>query len=99
MEELEFYPILKFNGRPVSMYLIDCYGISDNELNPAELGFIEAEFSDCNKPLTEFQLVRLSKQYPQVIYSLIQDWLPDDSLHHATYKPLTVTPSGEYCVF
>ena len=100
MEELEFYPILKFNGRTVTMYQIDLYGVPEEDLDPAHLYFTYAEFDDCQKTLTENQLLRLGRKYPEIIYLLIKDdLLPKDSLHHATYQHLITNPSGEYCVF
>lgn len=94
MNELD-YPDLKFDGKTVSEYEIDLFSISDNELNPTELLFTYAKFEN-GKRLTDNQLRKLSKQYPEIIYLLINDLLPEDSIHHATYQPMLVDTAGEY---
>jgi hypothetical protein len=78
------YTDLEFKGNLVTEYLIDIFGMDDDELDPTKLLFCHAEF-ESGKVLTDKQLVTLSKKYPEVIYLLIKDDLPEDSPIHANY--------------
>ena len=76
---------LELNGKQVVEVEIDCYGLSQEEIDSGKLLFTYAEF-ETGKPLTDNQLVRLSKKYPEVIYTLVADMMSPNSPSHAKYK-------------
>ena len=78
------YPDLELKGKLVTEYQTDFFGISKEELDPADLLFTYAEF-ESGRELTDKQLITLSKKYKHVLYLLVKDDLPKDSLHHAKY--------------
>lgn len=78
------YPDLKLKGKLVTEYQTDFFGISKEELDPADLLFTYAEF-ESGRELTDKQLITLSKKYKHVLYLLVKDDLPKDSPHHAKY--------------
>lgn len=69
---MEDFPTLELNGREIDEYEIDCFGLSEEEITPDNLLFTYAEFKDKGKPLTDNQLYKLSKKYPEVIARLVQ---------------------------
>jgi hypothetical protein len=89
MSEIE-YPNLELNGKVVTEYQTDIYGMSDEELDPADLLFNYAEFEN-GRELTDNQLIKLSKKYKHVLYLLVKDDLPEDSPHHVKYQAMLDT--------
>jgi hypothetical protein len=81
------YPNLELNGKVVNVYQTDIFGFKDEEIDPAHLLFNYAEFEN-GRELTDNQLIKLSKKYKHVLYLLVKDDLPKDSIHHSTYQEL-----------
>lgn len=82
------FPTLELNGRAVDEYEIDCFGLDQEDINPDNLLFTYAEFIDTGKHLTDNQLYKLSKKYPDIIYRLAHDLMSEDSPYHQLYGHL-----------
>lgn len=76
---------MTLNGKKVADYETDCFGMDKNEIDPAEMLFTYAEFEN-GRELTDNQLDKLSKKYPEVLYNLLRDDIPKDSPIHARYQ-------------
>ena len=81
---LRTYPTLELNGKQVGDYETDCFMMTEEGLDTAPLLFTYACFED-ERPLTDNQLYKLSKQYPSVVYILTYDMLSETSPLHTRF--------------
>jgi hypothetical protein len=79
------YPNLELNGLVIDDYGTEIQGIPEDQLDPAQLLFTYAAFTN-GKELTCGQLTELSEKYRNILYLLIKDDLPDNSPHHLAYQ-------------
>ena len=82
---LKNWPTLELNGRTITDYETDFYGVGQEEIDTGTLLFTYAAFDDKDKSLTDNQLVILSSKYRWVVYLMSLNYLSKDSPKHKKY--------------
>lgn len=85
MPILKNWPTLELNGRTITDYETDFYGVGQDEIDTGLLQFTYAAFDDKDQSLTDNQLDRLSSKYRWVVYLLSLNFLSEDSPKHKKY--------------